>query len=93
MPIPDPAAIWKAEQAELEIQLQLQEQNEKEEEEKVTFVTDTIGNESLRPLEQDYIALPLLESNSDDNSSSSSSESGFDTDSEKDYSWEGRYRD
>jgi hypothetical protein len=93
VPIPDPEAIWKAEQEELKIQLQLQLQ-EQEEEEEVTFITDDIGDESLRPLEQDYIPFPSLESDdTDDSSNSSSEESGFNTDSEKDYSWEGRYRD
>jgi hypothetical protein len=52
-------------QEELKIQLQLQEQ---EEEEEVTFVTDTIGDESLRPLEQDYIPFPSLESDDTDDS-------------------------
>ena len=46
VPIPDPEAIWKTDQEQLEIQTRLCEQEEKEE---VTFVTDTIGDESLRP--------------------------------------------
>jgi hypothetical protein len=66
----------------------LQEQEEEEEdEEEITFVTDTIGDESLQPLEQDYIALPFLESKSDDSTSSNSREEAFDSDSEKEISY------
>ena len=93
VPIPDPEAIWKAEQEQEQLESQLQSY-EQEEEQEVTFVTDTIGDGSLQPLEQDYIPFSLLESdNNDDSSNSSSGESGFNTDSEKDYSWERRYRD
>ena len=65
-----------------------EKEEEVEEEEEITFITDTIGDESLRsgPFEQniDYIALPSAKSS--DNDSSSSSSEAFDSDSEKDYS-------
>ena len=72
----------------MKIQLQLQKQEEEEEEEEeITFITDTVGDESLRPLEQDYIPFSSLDSDHTyDSSNSSSEESGFNTDSEKDYS-------
>jgi hypothetical protein len=74
----------------MKIQLQLQRQQEREQEEEVTFVTDTIGDQSLQ---QDYMA--FLEAESDDTSTSGSGSGSEELglyDSNKDYSWYGRYR-
>ena len=67
--------------------MQLQRQQEQEQEEEVTFVTNTISNQSLQ---QDYIAFPEAESAIDNNTSTLGSGSGLEEselyDSNKDYS-------
>jgi hypothetical protein len=90
VPIPNPEKIWKAGQLELEKQLQeqLQEQLQRDNEVEATFVLDPTGDQSLT---QDYIAFPPVDSNCDDSSSSESGESEL-YDSDKDYSWFGRYK-
>jgi len=89
VPIPDPEKIWKEGQLELERQLQEQMQREEEEEE-ATFILDTTGDQSVM---QDYIAFPQVDSDRDDDDSSCS-ESGESElyNSDKDYSWFGRYK-
>ena len=90
VPIPDPEKIQKAGQLELEKQLQeqLQEQLRGDDEVEATFVLDPTGDQSLT---QDYMAFPPVDSNCDDSSSSESGESEL-YDSDKDYSWFGRYK-
>ncbi len=76
MPIPDPEAVWKADQEELKklFPPQLNEEDEKE----IEIIVDTAGDKSLLQdsiaLQHDYIA--LLES-SEDLSDSSSDESDY----------------
>ncbi len=72
MLIPDSETVWKTDQEQMKSQLQLYEQ-EKEEEEEITFIIDTVGDESLQ--EQDYIAF----SKNSENSSTSSSENSDDS--------------
>jgi len=86
VPIPDPEKIWKA--GQLELEKQLQEQLQREDEVEATFILDPTGDQSLT---QDYIAFPPVDSNCDDSSSSESGESEL-YDSDKDYSWFGRYK-
>ena len=69
MPILDPEITWKADQEQLKNQFH--EQDEKEE---VTIIVDIVGDESLRPLQQDYIAFSSDEDNSSYSSSSESSQ-------------------
>jgi hypothetical protein len=85
--IPDPEKTWLAEQEEMKLQLQLQQQEEGEE---VTFITDTVGDQSLQ---QDYIPFVGVKSDGDDNSSMSESEDSSLYDSDKDYSWHRRHRE
>ena len=75
-PIPNPEAVWKADQEELKKQLSLQLLDEQDEKEEIKIIMDTAGDEDLRWLGQDYI--PLQESSED--SSNSSSESQYSTD-------------
>ena len=91
VPIPDPEKIWKAGQLELEKQLQeqLQEQLRRDDEVEATFILDPTGDQSLM---QDYMAFPPVDSNYDDDSSSSESGESELFDSDKDYSWFGRYK-
>jgi hypothetical protein len=84
VPIPDPEAIWKAEQAVL--QAKATDLKDKDLEE-ATFIIDTQGD-AFR-LQEDYIPIggdKGSESGSDVSCSGDSS--GYD--SEKDYSWHGR---
>jgi hypothetical protein len=67
----------------------LQEQKQREDEEEVAFILDTTGNQSLT---QDYIAFPQVNSDYDDESSSSESGESELYNSDKDYSWFGRYK-
>ena len=79
VPIPDPEAVWKADQAELKKLFPSPQLNEDEDE--IEIIVDTAGDKSLRDsiaLQHDYI--PLSES-SEDLSGSSSEES-----EESDYS-------
>jgi hypothetical protein len=78
-------------QESLQVQLQLQRQEEQEQE--ITVITDIVGDESLQPKEEEYIAFRNLgnDDSSTSDSSSDSSESGL-YDSDHDYSWHGRYR-
>jgi hypothetical protein len=87
VPIPDPEKVWKA--GQLELEKQLQEQLQREDEVEATFILDPTSDQSLT---QDYIAFPLVDSNCDDNSSSSESGESELYDSDKDYSWFGRYK-
>ena len=91
VPVPNPEKIWKAGQLELEKQLQeqLQAQLQREDEVEATFILDTAGDQSLV---QDYIAFPQVDSDCDDESSSSESGESELYDSDKDYSWFGRYK-
>jgi len=91
VPIPDPEKIWKAGQLELERQLQeqMQEQMQREDEDEATFILDTTGDQSLT---QDYIAFPQVDSDCDDDSSCLESGKSELYDSDKDYSWFGRYK-
>jgi hypothetical protein len=69
-----------------------------QQEEDVTFVIDTISDQSLQSKEEDYIVFLRANSDiSDDSSSLDSGDSGDSGDSElydldKDYSWFRRYR-
>jgi hypothetical protein len=92
VPIPDPKKIWLAEQEEMRIQSQLQRQEQQEQEEDVTFVIDTIGDQSLQSKEGDYIVFPRVDSDISDDSSSLDSGDSELYNSDKDYSWFGRYR-
>ena len=89
--IPNPEKIQKAGQLELEKQLQeqLQEQLQRDDEVEATFVLDPTGDQSLM---QDYMAFPPVDSNCDNDSSSSESGESELYDSDKDYSWFGRYK-
>jgi hypothetical protein len=69
----------------------LQEQlRQQEEGEEVTFITDTVGDQSLQ---QDYIPFVGVGSNGDDDSSTSGLEDSSLYDSDNDYSWYGRHRE
>ncbi len=73
MSIPDPEAVWKADQEELK-RLFPPQLNEKDEEE-IEIIVDTVGDESLLQdsiaLQHDYI---VFSESSEENLSSSSSE-------------------
>ena len=69
MPILDPEIAWKADQEQLKNQF-----HEQDEEEEVIIIVDIVGDESLRPLQQDYIAFSSDEDNSSYSSSSESSQ-------------------
>lgn len=92
-PIPDPEAIWKAEQAVLQAE---QATRDKElEEEDITFVCDTQGDPNLTQgdgfkSQQDYIPLPSGVGWDEHSESDSDTSCSDDYDSENDYSWHGR---
>ena len=73
--IPDPEAIWKADQEQLKHQLQLQEIEENDNE--IEIIVNTTGDRSLEWLSQDYIMLSQSSEDEEDKdlSSSSSAES------------------
>jgi hypothetical protein len=62
---------------------------QREDEEEATFILDTTGDQSLT---QDYIAFPQVDSDRNDDSSSLESGESELYDSDKDYSWFGRYK-
>ena len=96
-PIPDPKAIWKARQEEIKIQeALLQQQRQEEDDSKVTFIVNTVSNQSLCYQEEDYILIPPIMDNNNDSDSDSNNtntlvldELGV-YDSNIDYSWNRR---
>jgi hypothetical protein len=74
----------------MKTQLQLQQQLQLQEEDEVTIVTGNIGDQSLKPQEEDYIAFPDSDVDSDTSTLDSGESELYDSD--KDYSWFGRYR-
>ena len=90
VPIPDSEKIWLAEQEQLESQLQeLQRQRQQDDDEEVIFTIDTVGDQSFQPVD-DYIPLPGDSEMEDSENSTSDLDSEL-YDSDKDYSWVGRY--
>jgi hypothetical protein len=72
----------------------LQQLERQQEEEEVTIVIDTAGDESLQLKEDNYIPFPVVDSDDNDDSSLFGSDGSDDSgvyDSNKDYSWHGRY--
>jgi hypothetical protein len=71
------------------LQEQLQEQLQREDEVEATFILNPTSDQSLT---QDYIAFPLVDSDCDDDSSSSNLGESELYNSDKDYSWFGKYK-
>jgi flagellar biosynthesis GTPase FlhF len=90
IPIPDPEKIWLAQQEEMKLQEEIRLQLLAQQEEEVTIITDTVGDQSLRPQEEDYIALPSIRSDEEDDNSTLGLEDSELYDSDMDYSWNRR---
>jgi hypothetical protein len=56
-----------------------QQLERQQKEEEVTILVDTVGDESLRPKEDDYILLPAVDSDNNDDSNSSGSDRSDDS--------------